>query len=69
MDIERLITMKEVQEWTGLTRGNIFRLRKAGKFPEPLRIGPNTIRWKESTLTEWLATRPAAGDASPPETA
>ena len=69
MDIDRLVSMKEVEEWTGLTRTNIYRMRKAGEFPEPLLIGPNTIRWRESTLAAWLATRPAAGDTSPPETA
>ncbi len=48
----------------GLSRSTIYRLMRAGKFPEPIRIGPRATRWQKRELYEWLSTRPrATGEA------
>jgi predicted DNA-binding transcriptional regulator AlpA len=31
---------------------------KAGRFPAPIELGPNSIGWFEDWLDDWLLTRP-----------
>ncbi len=42
---------------TGLSAVTIWRLRKDGKFPAPIRLGANSIGWRRADILEWLATR------------
>lgn len=44
---------------TGLSRTTIWRKIRAGDFPAPKRLGPNSIGWPESVITEWLKSLPA----------
>ncbi len=61
---DRLLRLSEVQTRTALGRSTIYRLMRNGDFPEPLKIGARAVRWRESEIEEWLATRPrATGDA------
>jgi len=39
----------------------IWRWVKMGKFPAPVRLGPQTTAWPVATLDAWDATR-SAGD-------
>ena len=64
---DRLLRLREVQAITGLSRSTIYRLTRAGFFPEPLKIGPRAVAWRASEIEEWLAARPrATGDRPPP---
>jgi predicted DNA-binding transcriptional regulator AlpA len=33
------------------------RWLKAGNFPPPIRLGPNSIAWTEQSIVEWLASK------------
>lgn len=44
----------------GLTSVTVWRLRRAGLFPAPLRLSPGRIGWRRSVLDSWLAEREAA---------
>ncbi len=57
---ERLLRRSEVETATQLSRSTIYRLMRAGLFPEPLQIGPRAVRWRESDLLAWLHDRPVA---------
>ena len=60
---DRLLRLSEVQTRTGLSRTTIYRKMRDGSFPEPLKIGVRAVRWPESEIAAWLATRPrASGD-------
>ena len=60
---DRLMTRSEVEERTGLSRTSIYRLMREGTFPEPIKIGPRAVRWHESEIEAYLASRPrASGD-------
>ncbi len=64
---DRLLRLDEVAARTGLGRTTIYRKMREGSFPEPLKIGARAVRWPESEIEEWLATRPrATGDTPPP---
>ena len=51
---DRILRRREVSAVTGLPRQSIRRLIKAGKFPKPFKVGPQSIGWKESTISEWI---------------
>ncbi len=38
-DFDRLLRRTDVEVRTGLTRSTIYRLMRAGEFPEPLKLG------------------------------
>ena len=45
----------------------LYKLMRARAFPEPLRISPGAVRWLQSEIEAWLASRPrATGDRPPP---
>ena len=61
--MDRLLTRTEVEARFGIARSTIYRLMRCGKFPEPIKIGPRAVRWRERELEAWLADRPrATGD-------
>ena len=49
---------KLIQEWVGKSRVQIYRDVKAGNFPAPIELGPNSVGWFEDEIVEHLATRP-----------
>lgn len=51
----RLLTMKQVREITGYSANHIYRRMRAGTFPQSVRIGPNSVRWTQHSIEEWLA--------------
>ena len=61
---DKLLRREDVEARTGLSRSSIYRLMRLGKFPEPLKIGENAVRWPESELSAWLADRPRATGAA-----
>ena len=67
---ERLLGCREVEKITGMSRSSIYRLKREGKFPRPVRIGPAAVRWKASDITAWMESRPVAkGEFDPPTAA
>ena len=60
---------KKVQERTGLGRVQRWRRIKAGTFPAPIQLGPNSIGWYEDEIDQWLAERPRVDYAPSPEPA
>ena len=58
---DRLLRRRQVEEITGLARSSIYRQMDRGSFPRPVRVGPSAVRWRESDIAAWLASRPTAG--------
>ena len=54
MSLDRLLTRAEVERRTGLARSSIYRMMRAGQFPEPYRVGPKSVRWRESEIALWI---------------
>ncbi|WP_236075138.1 helix-turn-helix transcriptional regulator [Marinobacter nauticus] len=57
---DRLMRLPEVVYLCQRSRTSIYNDVKAGRFPEPVRIGPRAIAWRESDVQEWIATGGAA---------
>jgi prophage regulatory protein len=54
----KVIRQRETIQLTGLSRTTIWRLERAGLFPQRRRIGRQAVGWLASDIDEWLATRP-----------
>jgi prophage regulatory protein len=59
----KLIRAKQVAQVTGLSRGTIYRLERAGSFPSRRRLSANSVAWIEHEITAWMESRPAAADS------
>lgn len=50
---DRLITLAEVRELTGLGKTMIYRLMKQGGFPQQYKPGGHASRWDEAEVRKW----------------
>jgi excisionase family DNA binding protein len=49
-----LLDAGTVARLLSLSRATVWRLRDAGKLPEPVRIG-GCVRWRRSDLDAWIS--------------
>ena len=57
---KQLLTVKDVQAMTGLSRSTLSKLRDAGKFPPSIVLGVRTVRWHRKDVELWLSKLGAA---------
>ena len=56
--MDRLLKQSEVLAAVGFSRMYLYKLRKkAGGFPEPVDVGGAMLRWRQSDVQAWLASR------------
>ena len=56
--VRELMRREEVEERFGVSRSWIYCEMRAGRFPEPVKIGKRSVRWRVVDLDEWAADRP-----------
>jgi len=54
---DRIIRPRELAERIGLSLATIWRLRRRGDLPEPIRLSPGCVGWRTSDIDAWLANR------------
>jgi len=54
----KILRQKDVQDITGLSRSTIYRHINAGTFPAPVKLTERLIGWHDSSISEWMASRP-----------
>ncbi len=57
---ERILLWPELYRLVQLSRVSIWALRRAGKFPAPIKLSANRIGWRLSEVRAWIATRERA---------
>ena len=62
----RLLTLRDVTAATALSRSAVYALMAESRFPKPIRIGSRAVRWVESEVLDFIASRPRAGSDRPP---
>jgi prophage regulatory protein len=55
--MKSIIRRTKVQQLTGLSGSTIYRKYKAGDFPEPVRLGANSVGWYEDEVAAWIQSR------------
>lgn len=56
----RLLTFKDVQRLTGLSRSTIYRQIKTGEFPKPKMLSQRKVGFLSRDLECWLDERKCA---------
>ena len=56
----RLLRRPEVERLTGLSRASIYARMAAGSFPQPVRLGSNSVAWKLRDIENWIEALPTA---------
>jgi prophage regulatory protein len=54
---EKLIRIAAVAEMIGATPDGVRKWVKEGKFPAPVKVGPNFIAWPESVVQKWISDK------------
>lgn len=54
---DRLLRRAEVEYKTGLSRSAIYEQMRKGTFPEPVRLGHNSVAWLCSEVDEFIAQK------------
>ncbi len=60
---QKILRLKAVKEWTGLSRSTIYLMINKGEFPKNVRIGAKAVGWIDSDLQSWLESRIARDKA------
>ena len=53
----QILRVADLVTQLGLARTTIWRLRRAGEFPQPIRLSANAVGWPAHVIDEWLADR------------
>lgn len=56
----RIIRKPELLNMLGISDPTVYRMEKAGKFPQRLRLGGNSCGWLKAEVDGWIAERIAA---------
>jgi len=60
---DRLLNKWAVEERTSLDITTIYRKMKAGTFPQPIHLGPQSRGWEEEAVAAWRAARERGVDS------
>lgn len=55
----RYLSPRELIALTGLSDTTLWRMRQRGDLPEPVRLSPGRVAWREDVISEWLENRSA----------
>ena len=53
-----ILRTNEVSRITGLSRTTLWRLERKGAFPRRIRLGANSVGWRDDEVQEWIDLRP-----------
>ncbi len=56
-----IIVPRHLPQAVGLSSTTVWRLRRAGEFPRPIRLSVGRIGWRRADLEAWLSAREAVG--------
>ena len=52
--LPQFLSIKEVCTRLCVSKGSIYLWLQAGRFPAPVKLGPNCVRWKVSDIQAWV---------------
>ncbi|MBC3493577.1 helix-turn-helix transcriptional regulator [Pseudomonas taiwanensis] len=63
-NIDRFLRLDEVLHVTGIGRNTVYRRIREGTFPKQVKIGPNSVAWRQSDITQWMTAFIPSDDQS-----
>ncbi|MGA8610303.1 MAG: AlpA family phage regulatory protein [Xanthobacteraceae bacterium] len=65
MNGDRILRPRSVAERVGVCRQQLYQMVRTGELPPPVAIcGTRAVGWLESSIDQWIKTRPVAGPGS-----
>tara|TARA_Y100001936_G_scaffold247417_1_gene293169 strand:- start:721 stop:921 length:201 start_codon:yes stop_codon:yes gene_type:complete len=58
----QILSAQQVVQITNLSRVTIWRMERAGTFPQRINISPNRVGWRDDDINEWIKSRPRVGN-------
>jgi prophage regulatory protein len=55
--IDRILRPRQLADRIGLSLATLWRLRRRGDLPEPIRLSPGCVGWRTSDIEAWLSAR------------
>lgn len=55
--MKKVLRLKTVKEYTGLSRSSIYAMIKSCEFPASISLGSRSVGWLESDIQQWIDTR------------
>ena len=52
--LEKFIMLPQVQKIVPYSASHIWRLERAGEFPQRVRLGGNRVAWLQSEVNAWV---------------
>lgn len=59
-----ILRLPDVLRMVGLSRPHVYRMIRAGEFPQQVRLSPGAVGWLRSEVEGWLAGRVSARDVA-----
>lgn len=63
-ELPPMASTETVTKWAGYSTPGLYKAMAAGRFPRPVKLGPNRVVWLRSDLAQWLAGRVAVRTAA-----
>ena len=55
--LEKFIMLPQVQKIVPYSASHIWRLERAGEFPQWVRLGGNRVAWLQSEVNAWVQSK------------
>lgn len=59
LESKPILRRDDVLAILGISPATLHRWRNAGRFPEPIRLGPRTVAWRRADLEAWIDAQEA----------
>ena len=56
---QKILRLKAIQDWTGLSRSTIYAMLKTGNFPQSVKWGLRSAGWYETEISNWINSHQA----------
>lgn len=56
----RILRLADVIQYTSLSKATIYRLLRAGRFPDPVKLSRRSVGWEKAAIDQWLDAREPA---------
>lgn len=60
-----ILRLPDVLRTVGVSKTHLYRMVKAGTFPQQIQLSPNVVGWLRSEVDGWLGARASARITQP----
>lgn len=64
MSEKAILRIPDVCKQYSISQPTLFRWRRIGIFPQPIKFGPNSVGWERQTVEDWLKAKKSASQAA-----